>query len=93
MIKAIVAVGPNLAIGYKNRLPWNCKADLEYFKSVTSECAVLMGKNTWESLNGRYLKNRVNYILSTTLHEELSKIPKNEWPDIYKNKEVKSCVK
>lgn len=89
MIKGIVGVGPKLEIGYKNSLPWNCPRDLQYFKQCTLGCAVLMGRNTWESLNGRFLKGRTNYIISPSLRQYLDSLDKKDVPEIYKEPLVK----
>lgn len=89
MIKGIVGVGPKLEIGYKNTLPWNCPGDLQYFKENTLGCSILMGRNTWESLNGRFLKGRTNYILSPSLKQYLKLAAIDEIPEIYRNPLVK----
>lgn len=66
----IVAFCKNGGIGYKNKLPWHLPRELKYFKRKTtkgSNNVVVMGKNTWESLNKKPLKNRDNFILSTSI--------------------------
>ena len=66
----IVAMCKNRGIGYKNQLPWKLKNEMQYFKKLTignGNNAVVMGKNTWLSLNDRPLKNRDNIILSNTM--------------------------
>jgi dihydrofolate reductase len=67
----------NGGIGYQENIPWNLKNDMRYFRRVTtnvSEChigkkqnAVIMGRRTWESLQHKPLRNRVNIIVSNTM--------------------------
>ena len=57
-------------IGYKNKLSWYISDDLKQFQKLTignQKNAVLMGKNTWNSLPKKPLKKRKNIILSSTL--------------------------
>jgi len=73
--KIIVAQSKNFGIGYKNNLPWRLPSDLKRFMTLTLDGgnnAIIMGKNTWESLPKKPLKKRDNLILSSTLniHEE-----------------------
>ncbi len=64
----------NRAIGYKNRLPWSTnKVDMIYFRTTTSYCpdpgsmnAIIMGRNTFESLGRKPLPNRVNIVLTSS---------------------------
>lgn len=52
MIKAILCVDKQGAIGQNGDMPWgrSFPKDLEYFKRVTSEDIVVMGSKTWKSL-------------------------------------------
>lgn len=73
---AIAAISNNKGIGLNNKLPWHLKSDLKHFKNLTignGNNSIIMGKNTWNSTN--FLKNRHNYILSTTL--EIDEIKDN----------------
>ena len=68
----IVAFCKNGGIGYKNKLPWHLPRELKYFKRKTTRGEnniVVMGKNTWNSLNKKPLKNRDNFILSTSMDD------------------------
>ena len=68
--KLIVAVSKNYGIGINNELPWNISEDLKHFSKTTSgngNNAIVMGRNTWDSFNGRHLKKRDHLILSTSL--------------------------
>lgn len=68
-MKLIVAFCKNRGIGYKNNLPWKLKSDLIRFKSLTigdGNNAIVMGKNTWNSLNNKSLPKRSNIVLTST---------------------------
>ena len=62
-ISMIVAMDLNRAIGKDNALMWNIKEDLSYFKKITNNKAIVMGRKTFESI-GRPLPNRTNIVLS-----------------------------
>ena len=67
----IVAFCKNRGMGFQNKLPWHIPNELKYFKRKTSRGdnnVVIMGKNTWESLPKKPLKNRKNIILSQSLN-------------------------
>jgi len=71
----IVAMTKNMGIGYNNTLPWYIKNDLKNFSKLTkgnNNNAIIMGKNTWNSLPKKPLPNRTNIILSTTLNKDLN---------------------
>ena len=63
MIIGIVAIAQNLAIGKDGKLPWHYSSDLKFFKQTTTDNAVVMGFNTWQSI-GKPLPNRLNIVLS-----------------------------
>lgn len=67
MISAIVAVEKNQGIGFNGSMPWpHLKADMQWFKKITTNNVVIMGSNTWKSLNYKPLPNRINVVLSKT---------------------------
>jgi dihydrofolate reductase len=66
-LTSIVAVNREGIIGCRNSLPWRVKSDLAFFKSMTSNNVVLMGRKTHDSL-GRCLPNRHNIVLSKQFH-------------------------
>ena len=66
----IVAVCKNNGIGINGNLPWRIKEDLAYFSKLTKgngNNAVVMGRNTYDSLPKHYLDKRDNFIISSTL--------------------------
>lgn len=67
MIKIIVAVDKEGAIGKDNDLLYNIKDDLKNFKELTTGNIVVMGKNTWKSLPIKPLPNRENIVLSNSI--------------------------
>jgi len=67
----IVAMDNNRGIGFNNNLPWSFKEDMTYFKNLTKGAgnnAIIMGKNTYHSLN-KALPFRDNIVLSSTLQD------------------------
>ena len=69
--KLIVAVCKHNGIGYRDTLPWKIKEDLKHFSKLTKgngKNAIVMGKNTWNSIGGSPLPKRDNLILSKSLH-------------------------
>ena len=64
MVAAIACVDSNFGIGYNNKLLFNIKDDLEYFKSLTTDGIVIMGRKTWDSLPRKPLPNRVNIVIT-----------------------------
>ena len=63
-ISLIVAFNEKYYIGKDNKLMWNIKEDLQLFKKFTKDKIVIMGKNTYESIDCKPLKNRINVVLS-----------------------------
>lgn len=66
----IVAICENNGIGYNNSLPWNIKEDLKIFSKLTrgnNNNAIIMGRNTFESLPNKFLPKRDNLILSSSI--------------------------
>lgn len=70
-IKVIVAICKNSGIGNKNQLPWpRFKTDMKFFSLITTgkkNNAILMGANTFRSLNNKPLPNRMNIVLSKSI--------------------------
>lgn len=65
MITLIVARDRNGAIGKDNTIPWHAPEDLKAFQRETLGGAVIMGRNTWDSLPFKPLKNRLNIVVSS----------------------------
>ncbi|PCJ05922.1 MAG: dihydrofolate reductase [Rhodobacteraceae bacterium] len=65
MITLIVARARNGAIGKGNSIPWHAPEDLKAFQRETLGGAIIMGRNTWDSLPFKPLKNRLNLVVSS----------------------------
>lgn len=63
-LSIIVACAQNMAIGKNNDLLWHISDDLKRFKSLTSGHAVLMGRNTFDSLPKKPLPKRRNIVIT-----------------------------
>ena len=63
-VTMIAAVGQNRELGKSNGLIWNIKEDMNFFKEMTINKPVVMGRNTYKSLK-RPLKDRQNIVLTT----------------------------
>lgn len=64
MISAIVAVDNNWGIGFNGDLLEHIPEDLKYFKELTSNNWVVMGRKTWDSLPRKPLPNRKNLVIT-----------------------------
>ena len=76
LFNIIFASTLNGGIGNDNKIPWNIKEELQYFKDITSNTndtnkmnAVIMGRKTWNSLSNKPLKNRINIIISNSIND------------------------
>ncbi len=63
MIIGIVAISKNFAIGKDGKLPWHYASDLKFFKRTTTGNVIVMGWNTWKSIE-KPLPNRLNVVLT-----------------------------
>ena len=64
-VTVIVAVAANLAIGRDNTIPWHLRADLQYFKKMTMDKTIIMGRNTFASLGFRKLPGRTSVVVTS----------------------------
>ena len=60
----IVAADENNVIGKNNTIPWHLKTDLQRFKKLTENHAIIMGRKCFDSI-GKPLPNRTNVIVSS----------------------------
>ena len=63
-LSLIAAVGKNRELGKDNDLIWHLKEDMKYFREMTNNKTIIMGRKCFESLPG-LLPNRKHIILST----------------------------
>lgn len=66
MIKMIAAVSQNGVIGVDNKIPWDYPEDMKFFRTMTANSVVIMGRKTYESI-GRPLPKRRNIVVSRTM--------------------------
>lgn len=78
IISIIVARSKNKVIGKDNKLLWHFKEDLNYFKEKTKGKIVLMGSNTFKSINSIPLKDRLNFVLSSKYKDNIVSIQSND---------------
>lgn len=70
MLSLVVARARNGAIGKAGEIPWHAPEDLQMFQRETTGGALIMGRNTWESLPKRPLPNRYNAVISRDCEAE-----------------------
>lgn len=64
MISAIVAVDNNWGIGFNGNLLEHIPEDLRYFKEITENNWIVMGRKTWDSLPKKPLPNRPHLVIT-----------------------------
>ena len=62
-IALVVAVAENGVIGNEGKLPWHLSSDLKFFRKVTMNKPLIMGRKTFESI-GKPLDGRDNIVIS-----------------------------
>ncbi|GAB4129143.1 MAG: dihydrofolate reductase [Raineya sp.] len=63
MTALVVAVSENNVIGEKGKIPWKLSDDLHFFKTLTENHVIIMGRKTFESLPKK-LPNRIHVVVS-----------------------------
>lgn len=63
-MRAIVCVDNRWGIGKNGKLLFHLPNDMKHFREYTKDCAVIMGRKTYESI-GSPLKGRTNLILTS----------------------------
>ena len=61
----IVAFNKKNVIGNNNTIPWYVPEDLHYFKNVTKDNIIIMGRKTFDSLPNGPLKNRIHIVITS----------------------------
>lgn len=62
-IAFVVAVAENGVIGKDGKLPWHISSDLKFFRRITMNKPVVMGRKTYESI-GKPLDGRDNIVIT-----------------------------
>ncbi len=73
-IVLVVAIAENGVIGRSGKLPWRLSSDLRFFRSVTMDKPLIMGRRTFESI-GKPLDGRDNIVITRTSGLE--------WPGVF----------
>ena len=63
-VHAIAAYDIFNGIAKNGTIPWHIPEDMRFFKNVTSKNVVIMGRNTFASLNYEPLKDRLNIVIT-----------------------------
>jgi thymidylate synthase len=71
-LNLIIALDKYFGFSKDNNIPWFYKEDLKHFKNTTNNNCILMGRNTFLTLK-EPLKNRINIVISSTLHDYIIK--------------------
>jgi dihydrofolate reductase len=74
MISLIAAAAENGVIGIRGQLPWHLPKDFAWFKQATTGKCIIMGRKTFESLDGKPLPKRLNIIISRTSRENTENV-------------------
>ena len=62
----ICAVDEDYGFGLNGTLPWKCSRDLKHFAQKTKNNALIMGRNTWESLpKSKITKDRMCIVVTS----------------------------
>lgn len=72
-LSMLVAATTDDLIGINNELPWYLPEDLKRFRLLTTGCAVIMGRATFESIVariGKPLPERYSVVVSSTLDSQ-----------------------
>ncbi|MBL1230809.1 dihydrofolate reductase [Enterococcus sp. BWB1-3] len=64
MLAAIWAQDEQGNIGKENILPWHLPNDLKFFKKMTEDNTIVMGRKTFEGMGSKALPNRKTIILT-----------------------------
>ena len=65
IVTAVLACDDEWGIGKNGDMPWpRNRADLKWFKATTLNCAVVMGRGTWDGGMPKPLPNRRNIVIT-----------------------------
>jgi len=62
----VAAIGENNVIGRDGKLPWKISSDLQYFRALTLNKPIVMGRKTFEAI-GHALDQRTNIVVTRDL--------------------------
>lgn len=64
MIILVWAMDSKGLIGKQNKLPWHCSEELKYFRSITENKTILMGRKTFSGLINKPLSQRKTIVVT-----------------------------
>lgn len=82
-VALVVAIAENGVIGKSGKLPWRLSSDLKFFRNVTMNKPLIMGRRTFESI-GKPLDGRDNIVITRTSGLE--------WPGVFVVSELKDAL-
>jgi len=62
----MAAVSPEGVIGVAGKIPWHYRGDMRRVKRLTLGTTLIMGRITWESLGGKPLPGRRNFVVTAS---------------------------
>ena len=89
-LSLIAAVGRNGELGKENKLPWYLPEDLLFFRKITTNNTIIMGRKTFESLP-KMLPKRRHVVLTKSemecpediiVYHDINELLKNEKMDL-----------
>lgn len=96
MFNAIVLCDSKYGIAKGGTIPWYIKEDLQYFKSMTTDCVCIMGRKTFDDVIkniNQPLPDRINIVISSTMTKEKFlkdfNDAKEKWKEEYSEKKSK----
>lgn len=63
-MKLIVATDDMGGIARADKIPWKCKEDMDFFRLMTLNQTVIMGRKTYQSI-GKPLPERINVVITS----------------------------
>jgi dihydrofolate reductase len=72
-VSIVVAAARNGVIGNGDEIPWRLPADQRFFKNVTTGHCIVMGRDTYDTLD-RPLPHRKNLVLTSRPHEPVPEV-------------------
>lgn len=63
-LTGVVAMTADGCIGRNNQIPWHHKEDFKYFRKLTLDSTIIMGRKTWDSLPKKPLDKRRNVVIT-----------------------------
>ena len=74
MSSLIICIDKYGGLALNGNIPWSFKKDMIYFRAITENHTVIMGRKTWNSLPIAPLPNRRNIVLSHSIIPDVETI-------------------